>query len=96
MWLAMAVVAVTLMSTVATTMWLRSRMSLRRRSLLVGLRRRAVLRTRGFHVLLRLRLRTVLHPRLRLGLLHWPILNTWLRLRLRHRSIFRARFWLRL
>lgn len=88
----MAVVAVTLMST--TAMCLRSRMSLRRGSLWVRLWRRAVLRTRGFHVLLRLR--TVLDPRLRLRLLHWPILHSWLRLGLRRRPIFNARLRLRL
>jgi hypothetical protein len=90
----MAVVAVTLMST--TAMCLRSRMSLRRGSLWVRLWRRAVLRTRGFYVLLRLGLRTVLDPRLRLRLLHWPILRSWLRLGLRRRPIFNARLRLRL
>jgi hypothetical protein len=97
----MTVVAATLMSVIAATMFastvglllLRCGVGLRRRSLRMRLWRRTVFRPRGFHVLLRLR--AVLHPLLRLGtILGTRRLDSRLRLRLWHRSIFSARLWL--
>ena len=88
----MAVIATTLMSAISvgfsSTVRLTATVGL---LCLVNLRRRSLW--------MRLRLRTVLHPRLRL---HRAVLSSWslhplLRLRLRHRAIFyvRLRLWLR-
>jgi hypothetical protein len=96
----MTVVAAPLMSVTvmpASPMGLRRLMGLWRRSLRMRLRLRAILRARSFHALLRLWLRTVFHPWLRLRL-HRAVLYPWSfhpRLGLRHRSILnvRLRLW---
>lgn len=77
------------------TMGLRSLMNLRRRALRTRLRLRPVLRARGFHALLRLRLWSVFHPGLRL---HRTVLcsrSFHARLRLGDRSILNVRLRLR-
>ena len=83
------------------TVGLRRLVSLRRRSLRMRLRHRPILGTRDFHALLRLRLRTVFHSRLRL---HPAVFYPWSlhpRLRLWLSVIFESRLssvrlWLRM
>jgi len=86
--LAMTVVAAALMSATFVTVWLpatvglRSLMSLRRRSLRMRLGLWPILRTRGFHALLRLRYRPILCTRNLYARLLW----------LRHGPVLDARF----
>lgn len=92
--LGMAVLVAVSAARVSMLLRLRSRVGLRRRSLWTRLRRGPVLLLRLrtiLHARLRLRLRTILYPLLRLCL--WPILHPLLRLGLR--TIFHPRLRLR-